>query len=286
MDRRSLMPARAARMAAGASFTYDGSLEGLFTAVYAAIRARDDEAEILVAATAQPRLGQELVSVSTELESALKVRRLIEYSLGERTFECIRAAAASDDPARGTIIYRFLQYAFPASGRTRCNRCARNSDCIRARSAPGPSKILDDLAHPAVFALMKLYREVINERHHMAQFARFEHCEGDVWFARCNPKANVVPLLMNWFVPRFNDQRFVIYDENHGMSGVYDGKRWYLVGGKDITPPPHMADEREMQQAWRKFYRSLSVEARYNPELRRNFMPMRLWRNLTELLAE
>ena len=283
MDRCSLIPAKPAPEAANASFTFDGTLEGLFTAVYAAICARNDEAEILDVVMAQPRLGQELVAVATELDSALKVRRLVEYSLGEHTFDCIRAAAASDNPARGTVIYRFLRHALTTSGRTRCNSCERKHDCTRACSAPGPSTILDDLANPVVFDLLKLYREVINERHRMAQFVRFEHCEGDVWFARCNPKANVVPLLMNWFVPRFNDQRFVIYDENHAMSGVYDGKRWYLVGGNSITPPPHMADEREMQNAWRRFYRSLSIEARFNPELRRNFMPMRLWRNLTEL---
>ena len=273
------------RRTKNAVYAYDGTLEGMFTALHAAFQARDAEAEILESRDVQPRLGQDVYEAPMQLDEASKVRRLIEYSLGEQAFRCIRTAAASDRPDRGTIVYRFLRNALPASKRARYNRCERKHTCTRACEAAKACPMLDDLANPTAFNLMSLYREVMNERHHMVQFMRFEHCEGDVWYARCNPKANVVPLVMDWFIPRFNDQRFLIYDENHGMSGVYDGERWYLVRGDDVTPPPHMDDERMMQEAWRRFYHSLAVEARYNPELRRGFMPMRLWRNLTEMRA-
>jgi probable DNA metabolism protein len=123
----------------------------------------------------------------------------------------------------------------------------------------------------------------MNERHHMIQFIRFEHRAGDVWFSRCNPNASVIPLIMDFFSARFNDQRFVIYDENHRLSGVYDGRRWYLVSGDAITPPPRSEDEQTMQRAWQVFYRSLTVDPRYHPELRRSFMPMRFWDNITEV---
>lgn len=38
-----------------------------------------------------------------------------------------------------------------------------------------------------------------------------------------------------------------------------------------------------MSEAWRTFYKSVSIDARYHPELRRQFMPKRFWKNLTEL---
>ena len=38
-----------------------------------------------------------------------------------------------------------------------------------------------------------------------------------------------------------------------------------------------------MKDAWKRFYRTIAVESRYNPELRRQFMPKRLWKNITEL---
>ena len=267
----------------GATYTFDGSLEGMFTAIHAAFCAHDVHADILPADQLQPRLGQEVVDVPTCLDEALKVRRLVEYALGTQAFRCIRSAASAESGDRGTIIYRFLRYALPASKRNRCSSCNLKATCTKACETPLSCALLDDLSIPEVFNLMQLYRSVVNERHLMLQFIRFEHCEGDVWFARCNPKANVVPLLMDWFIARFNDQKFVIYDENHDMSGVYDGSHWYLVASDTITPPPHMEDERMMREAWRRFYRAIGVEARYNPELRRGFMPMRLWRNLPEM---
>ena len=289
-----MSPAKGGRLAAhaslrtrpeptdGAAYVYDGSLEGLCTAIYQAMLAHDSSADIIASGQLQARLGQEVVAVSTNLESASMLRRSLEFCHGTRSFECLRTAAASDEPGKGTVIYRFVRYALCATPRTRCRSCPRKCTCVRACERPAASPLLDDLSTPQVGDFIKLYRSVMNERHLMEQFMRFEHREGDVWFARCNPKASVVPLLMSWFVPRFNDQRFVIYDENHALSGVYDGRSWYLVAGDAITPPPRSADEPVMQQAWRLFYRSVSVEARYNPELRRNFMPMRLWRNLCE----
>ena len=38
-----------------------------------------------------------------------------------------------------------------------------------------------------------------------------------------------------------------------------------------------------MQQAWKRFYDTVAVEARYTPELRRPLMPKRFWKNITEM---
>ena len=125
----------------------------------------------------------------------------------------------------------------------------------------------------------------------MRQFVRFQHLAGegaDVWFARVNPKASVVPLIMDHFVERLGVQPFIIYDEVHHLAGVYDGGDWQLVntegaGDLERALPDRTADEALMSEAWRTFYKSASIDARYHPELRRQFMPERFWKNLTEL---
>ena len=270
----------------GATYVHDGTLEGLFSAVHDAFMAHDAAADIQAAADLQPRLGQTVVDVATSMDVALKVRRLVEHDLGRRAFQCILSAAAADDPAKGTAIYRFIRHGMAEAGAGSCTRCRKKAMCTRACRISRETKWIEDLAQPEVHAVVALYRSVVNERHLMLQFMRFEHCEGDVWFARCNPKSSVVPLLMDWFIARFNDQRFVIYDEVHRVSGVYDGSGWYLVSGEEASPPPHMEDERMMRAAWRRFYRCLAIDDRYHPELRRGFMPMRLWGNLPEMQPE
>lgn len=105
----------------------------------------------------------------------------------------------------------------------------------------------------------------MNERHRMLQFLRFEHLENGVWFARCNPAASVIPLLMDWFSGRFNTQPFIIFDEAHNIAGVYEGRDWYLVQTENVDLPDRASEERLMQQAWKRFYDTVAVEAATTP---------------------
>ena len=109
----------------------------------------------------------------------------------------------------------------------------------------------------------------------MLQFLRFEHLENGVWFAPATRAQRWCPLLMDWFSGRFNTQPFIIFDENHGMAGVYEGRDWYLVRTDEVNLPDKASDEKLMQAAWKRFYDTVAIEARYNPELRRQFMPKR-----------
>ena len=153
-----------------------------------------------------------------------------------------------------------------------------------ARTAAERKKpVLEELANPIVSDLMRLERHAMNETERMRQFVRFSHLDNGVWFARCNPNANVIPLVMSYFAARLNDQPFIIYDERHHVAGVYDGRTWSLVSGDAVNVGPCAENDALMEEAWKRFYNALSIDARYNPELRRSFMPVRLWRNLPEM---
>ena len=82
---------------------------------------------------------------------------------------------------------------------------------------------------------------------------------------------------------RCNTQPLLIVDGAHNCGGVYEGRDWYLVQTENVDRPDRASEERLMQQAWKRFYDTVAVEARYNPELRRQFMPKRFWKNITEM---
>lgn len=242
------------------AYCYDGSPEGLLSAVFKAYEMREDPLDVVREADLQPRLGQAVRFIETDDELARRVEGGIRRACGQAAFDAVLRASLADDPAAGTVVYRFVRHAMAAK-----------------------RGVLNDLAHPAVAPLHRLTRTVMNERHRMLQFLRFEHMENGVWFAQCNPSAAVVPLIMDWFSGRFNTQPFIIYDENHDTAGVYDGSGWYLVPSSEVTLPDRASDEKLMQAAWKRFYDTVAVEARYNPELRRQFMPKRLWKNIVEM---
>lgn len=247
------------------AYVYDGSTEGLLSAVFEAYARHEHPQDVLREGLVQPRLDQSLRFVATDVDRALRVRAGIERSCGAREAEAVVHASLSDDAGAPAAVLRFVRYALPP------------------RPQPPRPHTLRETAHPAVAELLSLERSVMNEREHLMQFLRFEHLQGDVWFARCSPKANVVPLLMGWFSARFNTQPFVIFDEAHDLAGVYEGRGWRLVRTTGVELPCKADDEELMSAAWRRFYEVVSVEARYNPELRRQLMPKRFWANLTEM---
>lgn len=275
---RLAIPLEAA--AEGAAYVYDGSVEGLLSAIFTAAAAHDREADIVRDGEVQVRLDQDIIPVPTDYAHARRIQRTLVCAHGSEAFEDVYLAALSDDPDVPLIIQRFVMYALQMQNP--CRHCARKATCDRPCQMPQTSSLLSDIGNPLVWQLQKTVRAVINERHRLLQFLRFEHRENDVWFARCNPNASVVPLLMRHFADRFNTERFVIYDEVHSLSGIYDGHTISYVKSTEINVPPAAAEEAQAQEAWRRYWHSITIAQRYNPELQRQFMPKRFWRNITE----
>ncbi len=284
----------AAELYDSVAYVYDDTLEGLLSAIFAAYANGEDPLDVVPERSLQPRLGQRVAAIATNAHHADRVARTLKEQGGWRTFAAVRAAAVSEQPDAGTAAYRFVRYMMDEQKQRDCKRCRKRASCPGATGrGPCPrlrGRALSDIAHPAVAPIHRIERSVSQECEHMRQFIRFEHLQGegvDVWFARCNPKSSVIPLVMGHFVERFNVQPFIIYDENHGLAGVYEGSRWCLVRAEDAPELPSQAgEERLMQAAWRRFYRAVAVESRYNPELRQRFMPQRFWKNLTEMQDE
>ncbi|MBQ9069198.1 MAG: TIGR03915 family putative DNA repair protein [Eggerthellaceae bacterium] len=261
----------------------DGTLEGILTSVFAAFATTADVQDIIEGSHVQPRIGQVVVAVPASMDAATRVQHGIVRTGGMESWSAVMTAAASDDPHVGTHIYRFVRYAFAAGSAATCSACDRKTTCIKPCGRVERRSILAQLTHPCVEPILRMQTQVVNETEKMRNFTRFQHVEGDLWFAKCNPSCSVVPFVMDHFGRRFNTQRFAIYDETHHIAGVSEGGKWQLVATDELAPPPIADDEAAVQDAWKRFYDALTIDARYNPELRRHFMPMRLWKNILEL---
>ena len=249
------------------AYLYDGTLEGLLSAVFLSYERHESPLDVVKEAEYEPRLGQSCIFVETDFEKAIRVQRGVRRVAGSRAFEAIRQASLCDDYHTGTSIYRFIRYVM-----------ARPDD-----RAGIP--VLDELSNPVVSDMCKLAKRASNEAENMRQFVRFSQLENGVWYSCVHPNASVVPLVMGYFSSRLNDQAFIIFDERHRIAGVYDGRKWQLVSSDAINVPAATEHDGRMQEAWRRFYDALSIDARYNPELRRHFMPVRLWGDLPEMSA-
>ena len=249
------------------AYAYDGTLEGLFTAIFRAYEKHEEPTDFVTTKDLQPRLGQYVCEIETEHELSKRVAEGIVRVAGNDAYNLVKIVGLSCTPNCGTLVYRFVRYAM--------------------KTGHAWEK---DVMHPCVEPMLAIKRAMATEKERLIQFMRFEELEGDLWFAKCNPKANMIPFVMDFFSARFNTQRFIIYDEVHHIAGVHEGrgmKSWYLVPTEGTGFPKNLPtrtnNEQLMRRAWKTFYDSIAVESRYNPELRVHWMPKRFWKNLTEM---
>ncbi|MCL2818344.1 MAG: TIGR03915 family putative DNA repair protein [Actinomycetia bacterium] len=242
-------------------YFYDGSLEGFFSAIFDAYTCKDKPDIITVSENFQSMIDQVSHYVETEQHKYERVYAGIIDHIGRGGYQTVKTVFLSPSPQRETILYHYLEYGFKVG-----------------------SKVHVDIAHELVNPVMRLKRETGMEAHRIRMFARFSRMDNGVYFAKINPKCNVLPLVMDHFSRRFNIQPFAIYDEVHHLLGLYDMKGWHLrYVEDDFEPPDCDVDDVHYQKLWKAFYDAVSIEERVNHPLRRNFMPMRFWSNLTEM---
>ena len=240
-------------------FCYDGTLEGFFSVVFHAFASKCRPGGIAESSMAQPELGQPVQDISTNMAHAERVRVGLATRCGAQCYEKVKKAFLSCAQGRELVLLDYIVYAMEVGHR-----------------------VQDAQAHMVVAQVEKLARSVELECEKMQQFVRFQELEGGVFFARINPKCNVLPLVMGYFSGRYNAQPFLIYDEVHHIAGVYNTQHYTLVLTDSIDIPNISEGEREYQRLWKTFYDSVCGEQRYNPGLRQRFIPLRLRKNLTE----
>lgn len=277
------------------AYCYDGTLEGLLSAIFASYRNKENPVDVHSSDDVQPRLFERVAYIDTNIEHAERVMNGLVRACGKDSFAAVCKASLSSDPSAPLAAYRFARFAMDEHRARSCAGCKRAASCSSAydlrRYCPRlKGHALSNIAHPDVAGLFAVTRSVDNECEHVRQFARFEHVAAQgkrLWLARCAPRDAVTPLVMGHFARRFGSEPFVLLDETHGETGIWDGRAWQLVKASgasiDDALQDRDGDELLMQRAWRNFYRSTSNDARYHPELRVKFMPKRFWGRLTEL---
>lgn len=244
-------------------YLYDGSFEGMLTAVFTAFSKKEDPSAILPDQTVQPCFCTEYRPISTEESKALRVANGVRRTMGQLAYEKIFTVYLSDDPAFGKTVLRYVRLGMQR-GRT----------------------IHRMLTDDTVAAINKQADLVTREAHFFTEFARFSEREGGVYYAAIHPQYRILPLIVPHFFDRFRTHPFVMYDETHGEAGVSNVREWLIRDGSDLSPPAATTEERAYQEMWRLFYRTVSIKERENPALRRQLMPKKYWREMVEMRGE
>lgn len=240
-------------------YDFDGSFEGLLTALYQSSIRKEKPDQIL------PRQGLEVnwldqyVTIETDLAAAEKVVRSIRSRISEQAYEHILHVFQTERPERGFWIDRYVRLGFKF----------------------GPS-VDDHLQEDIIRTVNEQSRRVSREVHRMTGLIRFIRSSSGIYYAKYEPDHNITMFLAPHFADRLADQSWIIHDIRRGIAALYNKKEWILTDSVPAALASWTDCDDAFEDIWRTYHRQIAITERTNPRLQKNLMPLRYWKHLTE----
>jgi probable DNA metabolism protein len=241
-------------------FIYDGTFEGFLSAVFDAYVQKTEPRDIVPSTSDfQMSFNAEYHYVETTAEKADRLMAGMEKIGGGFSGQTI-FAFLSWVPGKEMTIYRYIILGFQIK-----------------------EKIFSKLDDNTVRQFQDLCSQTGREKNKWKGFLRFSVMQNNVYCAEMSPKNNVLMLIMPHFTRRMPTTPFLIHDKTYGQIGMYNTKEWYIRSSEGFALPGLRSDEKSVRAMWKLFYDTTAVESRANGRQRRQIMPLRYQKHVTEL---
>ena len=248
----------------------EDSMDGILTGVYEAYQFKKNRSieshDRIHLATNEPdvyRFFTEYHKIDTDHAKAEKVTSTIIRQLGDESYYRLSMAMVSCFEDKADAVYHTIVLGLSTHDRNITDR------------------FQDDYVHRA----FQYGRAANNELNRLREFLRFSELQNGMLYAKIDAKHHILPFLMPHFADRLPAENFVIYDENADLFGFHPSfKQWYILQGVEFDEGrlQFSATEEAYQELFRCFCDSIAIEARINPKLQMNMLPLRFRPNMTE----
>jgi len=249
---------RSLAISTDAIYVYDGSFNGFLCCVYESVYSSAKPIAI-VTFEDEPITLYDVRVIETDLEKAKRVLLSIPKKISWEAKCLVETVFLSCLAQKELLMLRFLLKGY------------REGPCV-----------LTQLGNPDVAPILKAERHLLGEAHLLKGFVRFSDYDG--WLAgTITPKNFILPFIADHFTQRFSEENFMIFDKTHKAALVYQNYCREIISVDNIELPPLSEDESLYQKMWKKFYTTVSIQARENPKCRMTHMPKRYWENMLEV---
>lgn len=267
-------------------YCFDGTLTGLLCCVFRAFQFREYQVEIHAFDTHQnasvrQSLQDNLFNVSIEVASqdahARRVWNALKQKLSNNALRQLYYAFLAENTDAYQHIFNYCIYVFQHAHLQQIHSLEKN------------------YTHPSVLAIAQWAKKVGREKHRMEAFIRFKKSSEGVFLSLIAPDFNVLPLIQRHFRNRYQDQRWLIYDEKRYFGVYYDLQQIQEVdlsaqsidAQKEIGGSQQFLidlDDQETlyDQLWKDYFQSINIKERQNIKLHVQCVPKRYWRYLNE----
>ena len=253
-------------------YIFDNTLDGLLTAVFDSFFLKQQPEYLLAEGEQLPMFADEPHRVVTDSEKAERVWKGLEKYLSKEGMHMISVSWLSEERTLNQPLFNMICKVF----RLKVKGLERNA------------------SDPDVLAVRNSCRRVLHEQLRMKQFIRFQKAKDGTYLAVISPDHNVLPIIIDHFQDRFNDQPWLIYDAKRHYGYYYDGKTVIHITFEDEASVPFDLSNGKMdadvlsendklfQDLWRTYFKAICIKERMNPKKQLSDMPRRYWKYMTE----
>ncbi|MDT3401479.1 TIGR03915 family putative DNA repair protein [Mucilaginibacter terrae] len=247
------------------TLVYDGTFEGLLTAVFEIYERRLLHVKIQKGEWLSTALFEDVIKVITDNKRAGRVLQGLQQKLSAGAMQRLYAAHMAGIENEDIMLVGYIRYVFDSK-----------------------QNVEEDYGNKYVLRLSEMIRMVRREKHRMEAFVRFQKLQDGIFYAAIEPDFNVLPLLGKHFKNRYADQKWIIYDMRRNYGLYYDLHNLefisldFATGRPDNVISTYTEDEGLYQNLWKNYFKSANIPARKNTKLHMRHVPKRYWRFLTE----
>ncbi len=135
---------------------------------------------------------------------------------------------------------------------------------------------------------MRISQYVSHESHKLKGFLRFRELENKILYAEMEPTNDIIIIVSNHFKKRLNKEYWIIRDVKRGLLSIYDKKKFLIIPEDNFIMNAFILsdEEKDMENLWKVFYKTIGIKERKNDRCRMNFMPKKYWKYMTEMEEE
>ena len=253
-------------------YVFDNTLDGLLTAVFDSFFRKQQDVTLLAEGEQLPLFADEPHRVVTDGEKAERVWKGLEKQLSKDGLHMVTISWLSEERTLNQPLFNFICKVF----RLKMKGLEHNA------------------SDPDVLEVRNTCRRVLHEQLRMKQFIRFQKAKDGTYLAVVSPDHNVLPIIIDHFQDRFNDQPWLIYDAKRHYGFYYDGKTVIRITFENETTVPFNLDngklneevlsndDQLLQDLWRTYFKAICIKERMNPRKQLSDMPRRYWKYMTE----
>lgn len=235
-------------------YIYDGSFEGLLTAVFEAYSIIENVNFSIE--TEQVNFFED-IHVSTDLKKYERVKNSIIKNISKSFFNDLVIVYHSDNLQKADVIAK----------------------CIKGVYKYGLSYL--NSAQEEAVMYRSILKNFVSENHDYKGLLRFREIQDGFLFAEFTPHNDILKFITPHFLKRMPNEKFVIYDVNRKTAA-------FCVHGNcefmEVEYIEAVDSDREIffKSAWKKFYSAVGIDERKNKKLMMSNMPKKYWKYLPE----